>query len=149
MTIAPPDAVLLEVDDEPPPWIIDEVTRTDFVRFAGASGDFNPIHFDDEFARSKGYPSVFGHGMLVAGYLSKYLTDWVGINTTRRLAYRFHGQVWPGDRLTLSGRVVRRFEEAGEYRVECELAAMNQNGDTLVSAVAIAAVLPGGGGAAS
>lgn len=145
MTVVPVDCVLVEIADEAAPWRIDEVTRTDFVRFAGASGDFNPIHHDDEFARSKGYPSVFGHGMLVAGFLSKYLTDWAGIHTTRWLGFRFHTQVWPGDSLTLSGRVVRRFEEGGEHRAECELSAVNQNGEVLGSAKAVVAVLPGGG----
>jgi acyl dehydratase len=123
----------LAVGASAPPRAIEDISRTDFVRFAGASGDFNPIHHDDAFAQAMGYPSVFGHGMLTAGYLSSYLIDWVGPEGLRKLRFRFHGQLWPGDTVTLTGRVTRALDEP---RVECELAATNQNGDLLVSAVA-------------
>jgi acyl dehydratase len=62
------------------------ITRTDIVRYQGASGDFNPIHHDDEFAQKAGFPSVFSVGMLTAGILASYATDWLGAANVRRFS---------------------------------------------------------------
>ena len=97
------------------------ITRTDMVKYQGASGDFNPIHHDEEFARSAGYPSVFSVGMLQAGILAGYTTDWLGASNVRRYAVQFREQVWPGDTVVCSGQVTRRYEDAGERKVDVEL----------------------------
>ncbi|HTK64044.1 MAG TPA: MaoC family dehydratase [Pseudonocardia sp.] len=113
------------------PWTLAEATRSDFVRFAGASGDFNPIHFDEEFARSAGYPGVFGHGMFVAGLLTRYLTGWLGIDTARSIKFRFRKQIWPGDSVTVTGTILSKDEDG---LVSCRFEAANQNGEVLVEA---------------
>ncbi|GAA1002344.1 MaoC-like dehydratase [Acrocarpospora pleiomorpha] len=82
------------------------LTRTDFVRYAGAGGDFNPIHHDETFARAAGYPAVFGHGLLTAGILGGYAASWLGRRNLRRFSVRYVDQVWPGDTLVLSGEVL-------------------------------------------
>ncbi|MER7127587.1 MaoC/PaaZ C-terminal domain-containing protein [Streptosporangium saharense] len=82
------------------------LTRTDFVRYAGAGGDFNPIHHDKTFARAAGYPSVFGHGLLTAGVLGGYAAAWLGRRNLRGLSVRYVDQVWPGDTLVLGGEVL-------------------------------------------
>jgi acyl dehydratase len=74
--------------------------RTDFVRYAGASGDFNPMHHDEVRALAAGVPSVFGHGMLSAGVLAGAVTTWVGVGTLTRFAVRFTKQSWPDVPLT-------------------------------------------------
>jgi acyl dehydratase len=74
-----------------------ELTRTDLVRYAGASGDFNPMHHDEVLAKAAGMPSVFGHGMFSAGFLASALTDYVGEGALTRYAVRFTKQAWPGD----------------------------------------------------
>jgi acyl dehydratase len=74
-----------------------ELTRTDLVRYAGASGDFNPMHHDEVLAKAAGMPAVFGHGMFSAGLLASALTDYVGEGTLTRYAVRFTKQAWPGD----------------------------------------------------
>lgn len=102
------------------------LTRTDFVRYQGASGDFNPIHHDEEFAKSAGYPSVFSVGMLQAGILGCYCTDWLGAENVRRFAVQFREQVWPGDHLACEATVRRRYEEDGERRVDLELIVTRQ-----------------------
>jgi acyl dehydratase len=76
------------------------ISRTDIVRYVGASGDFNPIHHDEEFAQTAGFPTVFSVGMLQAGLLATYATDWLGARNLRRYVMRFKEQVWPGDELT-------------------------------------------------
>lgn len=124
-----------------PEWTLAEVTRTDLVRFAGASGDFNPIHFDEEFARAAGYPGVFGHGMFVAGLLTRYLTTWLGIDTARSIKFRFRKQVWPGDSVRIVGEIV---DTPSDGPVGCRFVARNQHGDTLVEADATVE-LPGPG----
>ena len=102
------------------------LTRTDFVRYQGASGDFNPIHIDEDFAKSAGFPSVFSVGMLQAGILGTYCTEWLGAENVRRFSVQFREQVWPGDHLTCEATVRRRYDEDGERRVDLELLVTRQ-----------------------
>ena len=82
------------------------LTITDFVRYQGASGDFNPIHHDDAFAKSAGFPEPFSVGMLQAGILGSYVTGLFGAENVRRFSVQFREQVWAGDRLICTGEVV-------------------------------------------
>ena len=90
---------------------VENISRTHFVRYAGASGDFNPMHHDDTIAQKVGYPSVFGHGMFSAGVLSHYVTDWVGVGNLRKYAVRFKGQLYPGATLTIKAKVTKKYKE--------------------------------------
>ena len=125
---------------ELPPFVVEKLTRTDLVRYAGASGDFNPIHHDEEFAKMAGNPTVFGHGMLTAGFLAKCLTDAVGVESLRRYKVRFATRVWPGDRITCSGRVTKKYEEGGERRIDGEVTATRQTGETAIAGTFTAAL---------
>jgi acyl dehydratase len=116
------------------------LTRTMFVRYAGASGDFNPMHHDDTIATQVGNPSVFGHGMLSMGLAARVVKDWFGPEGIRRLQVRFAKQVWPGDVLTCTVVVTGKREEAGEQLVDLELTVANQDGVQSVSGEATAAV---------
>jgi acyl dehydratase len=117
---------------EIPPFVVDHLSRTDLVRYAGASGDFNPIHHDEEFARAAGNPTVFGHGMLTAGLVGKCITNFVGVEGLRRYKVRFATRVWPGDTITCKGRITRKYEEGGERRIDGEVVALNQKGEAAV-----------------
>jgi acyl dehydratase len=119
---------------------VEKLTRTDFVRYAGASGDFNPIHHDQTFAEASGNPTVFAMGMLNAGILSRVVTQFAGRPAVRRFGVRFATRAWPGDDVICSGRVTRKFEESGEARVEGEVVAMNQKGETLITGTFVAAL---------
>src|SRR6476660_8484934 len=77
-----------------------ELTRTDLVMYAGASGDFNPMHTDEVAAQAAGLPSVFGHGMFTAGLLATAITDYVGVGNLKSYRVRFTKQTWPGEVLT-------------------------------------------------
>lgn len=123
-----------------PPLVVESLSRTDLVRYAGASGDFNPIHHDETFARAAGNPTVFGHGMLTAGLLAKCLTDFVGAGNLRRYKVRFATRVWPGDTITCTGKVTRRYEADGESRIDGEAVAANQKGEPAVTGTFTAAV---------
>src|SRR5262245_31462812 len=97
------------------------LTRTDIVRYVGASGDMNPIHHDEGYARAAGFPTVFSAGMLQAGMLATFATDQFGAANVRRYAVQFREQLWPDDVLVCSGTVTRRYEEHGERRVDLAL----------------------------
>jgi acyl dehydratase len=109
------------------------LTRATFVRYAAASGDLNPLHYDEEFARSVGYPSVFSHGMHQAALVATYVTDWFGPESVRRFTVRFRDQVWPGDVLTCSGSVEGVEEDGGVLRVTVALTARRQTGAIVIS----------------
>lgn len=112
------------------------ITRTDIVRFAGASGDFNPLHHDEESARASGFPGVFAMGQMQAGMLSRLATDWLGLRAIRTYRVRFSAKVWPGDVLTLRGSEEHRHreEETSEELVHCILEAVRQDGEVAVKA---------------
>lgn len=126
-----------EINDWPP---VENITRTHFVRYAGASGDFNPMHHDDSIATKVGYPSVFGHGMFTAGVLGHYLTDWVGTGNLRKYSAQFKGQLYPGRTLKISAKVLKKYKENGENRIDAELKVVDDQGTPLVNGSATAAL---------
>jgi len=119
--------------DQAQPREFGPLTRQMFVRYSGASGDLNPMHYDDELARSAGYPSVFAQGMFSAALLAGFATDWLGAAGVRRFGVRFREQVWPGDVLTCSGTVTAVSEESDGHRVSVELTAARQTGGVAIS----------------
>ena len=122
------------------PEVSHDLTRTDLVMYAGASGDFNPMHTDEVQARAAGLPSVFGHGMFTAGLLGTALTDYVGVGNLRTYKIRFTKQTWPGETLTTRVTVARKYEEGSEHRVDLECTVTNQAGEAKLSGVAVAAL---------
>jgi acyl dehydratase len=126
----------LREGDRMEPVVTDPFTRTDFARYAGAGGDFHPIHHDEEFARAAGMPTVFGMGMLHAGMLGTTLARWVGPENIRSFGTRFTGQVWPDDVLTFEGRVTG----VSQGLATIELTAANQDGDPILRGNATALV---------
>src|SRR5262245_62030291 len=100
------------------PALSHSLTRTDLVMYAGASGDFNPMHHDELAAQAAGLPSVFGHGMFTAGLLATAVTNYVGIGTLKSYRVRFTKQTWPGEVLTT--QVTVREKRAGnEVVLDC------------------------------
>ncbi|MHB8669448.1 MAG: MaoC/PaaZ C-terminal domain-containing protein [Acidimicrobiales bacterium] len=122
------------------PVLTHELTRTDLVMYAGASGDFNPMHHDEVKAKAAGLPSVFGHGMFSAGFLAKAVTDYVGVGGLKRYKVRFAKQTWPGETFTTKVVVTGKRKEDGENLVDLECTLLNQEGEVKVSGVATAAL---------
>jgi len=113
----------------PPPLVVGPLTRTDLVRYQGASGDFYAIHHDEPFARTAGLPAPLSLGMLQAGALATWATDWLGAEAVRRFTVRFADRVFPGDTITCSGHVTSRYVgDGGEPRVDLELECVTQGG---------------------
>ena len=121
------------------------LTRTDLVKYAGASGDYNPMHTDEVAAKEVGLPSVFGHGMFSAGMLASALTDYVGLGRLRRYKVRFTKQTWPGDVLSTAITVTGKRAEAGRHFIELDCQLLNDKGVAVVAGEATAE-LPSRGG---
>lgn len=117
----------------PDPFIFGPITRTDIVRYQGASGDFQPIHHDEPFARDAGYDAPLVVGMLPAGLVTTWATDWLGPANVRRSRVRWTERVWPGDTLTCSGSIERSYTgDDDEPLIDLTLQAVNQNGVVVV-----------------
>jgi acyl dehydratase len=127
----------VHLGDEVPPLSKGPVDRVQLARYAGASGDFNPVHVDEVYARSLGMPSVYAPGMLVMGMLGQLLSDWARGAQLRRYSVRFSKTVWPGDALTARGRVMERWGEAGKYFAEVDLWVENQKGELVLRGSAL------------
>ena len=127
----------LKVGDTHEAVVIEKVARTHIVKYAGASGDFNPLHHDDTAAQGMGgYPSVFAHGMLSMGLTGRMLTDWLGPVALKKYGVRFTKQVWPGDTLTAKGEVTSI--EGGVATIK--VVTTNQNGESVLEGEAQAAI---------
>lgn len=101
------DPATVTIGDTGPEVVLEEMNREDLVRYAGASGDFNPVHYSEPYARKAGHRSVFAQGMLISGFASRFVTNWIGINALTSFSTRFVAQAWPGDTLKVTGEVVR------------------------------------------
>jgi len=104
--------------DELPAFTVDNLTRGDFVKYAGASGDFTPLHYDQTFVEAAGIPTVFAMGMLNAGILSRLVANYAGLENLRKYKVRFATRVWPGDSITCRGKVTKKAIENGEHLIE-------------------------------
>jgi len=125
------------------PLVKGPITREDLKRYAAASGDPNPMHTDEEFARNAGYPGVFAHGMLSMGYLGEFLVQAGGVGSIRRFRARFAKLTWPGDVVTCRGRVTAVRDEGAARLVDCDIWTENQEGERkLVGAALLALTRP-------
>ena len=123
----------VNVGDALPELVKGPIQQIQLTRYAGASGDFNPIHQDDEFAKAAGMGGVFGHGMLTMGFVAQSVTDWVGASAVRKLGVRFAGLVRLKDTITCKGRVLAKSSKNGTHLVDLELWAENQKGEKIVT----------------
>ena len=119
--------------------VADNISRTQIVMYAGASGDYNPLHTDEVYTTQvAGYPSVFAHGMLSMGATGRVLTDWVGDGRLTKYGVRFVNQVWPGDTLTTTVTVEALRDEDGRYYADFAVSTVNQDGKPVVTGRATA-----------
>jgi acyl dehydratase len=141
----------ISVGDAMPAFTSDPVTRTHIVRYAGASGDFNPLHHDDTFVKIFGMPRVISHGMLIMGITGRAVTEWIDDKYIRKFSVRFAGMTEPVDlndfentkqraTITITGKVVEKFEEAGEKRIRCEIQAADGLGAVKITGTFVAAL---------
>jgi acyl dehydratase len=130
----------VEVGQEMAPLVKGPIEQIQLTRYAGASGDFNPIHQDEAFARAAGMGGVFAHGMLSMGFVAQSLTDWAGAGTVRKLGVRFAALVRLGDVVTCRGRILAKSSKDDVHLVDVEVWAENQRGEKVVTGKATLAL---------
>ena len=133
----------LKVGDSRSEIVAENLSRTQIVQYAGASGDYNPLHSDEIYAtKVAGFPSVFAHGMLTMGVTGRLLTDWVGDGRLLSYGVRFEKQVWPGDTLTATATVDSIEDGDGGKVASLTVVTVNEGGDRVLSGTASARLDP-------
>ena len=123
------------------PPVVKQATTRQLVMWAGASGDYHEIHYDKDFAQSRGLPGVIIHGQLAGSFLGQLITDWMGEQgSLRKLTCSYRGMNFPGEVITCKGKVSKKYVEDGEHCVECSIWAENPQGEKTVLGVAIVAL---------
>ena len=130
----------VNLGDELPPLAKGPIQQIQLTRYAGASGDFNPIHQDEEFARAAGMGGVFAHGMLSMAFVGQAVTDWAGAGRVRKLGVRFAALVRLTDVVTCRGRVVGKSSKDDTHLIELDVWAENQRGEKVVTGRATVAL---------
>lgn len=141
----------LRVDDVLPAYTSQPITRTHLVRYAGASGDFNPLHHDETFARTIGREEVIAHGMFIMGIAGEAVTSWIDYINLRKFSVHFLSMTEPvnlddwentKDRatITVSGRVLEKYQEQDEKRIRCEVIAQDAQGSRKLTGYFVAAL---------
>lgn len=124
-TLTAADAV---VGAKSPVYTVGPITRTDIVKYAGAGGDFNPIHHDEAWAVSIGLPSVFSMGLFQGGLSSRLASDWIGLKNLTSFGTRFRSQVWPGEILKIQGEVTEVEPGPDGTKVKTKITVTNEDG---------------------
>jgi acyl dehydratase len=136
-------ASTLKVGDTHSERVAENLSRTQIIQYAGASGDYNPLHTDEVYTTQvAGYPSTFAHGMLTMGLTSKMLVNYVGPGRLKKFGVRFTNQVWPGDTLDSTATVEAIRDEDGGKVVDLKLSTTNQDGKEVVTGTATARADP-------
>ncbi len=137
----------IAVGDSMPSYTSAPITRMQLARYAGASGDFNPLHTDETFARSIGLDSVIAHGMFVAGIAGEAITSWIENKHLKKFSVHFLSMTQPAnldtrDRatVTVTGTVTDKYEENGEKRIRCEISVRDAQGGRKLKGFFVAAL---------
>src|SRR5438105_8733043 len=130
----------VEVGDALPKLVKAPVSHLQLVRYAGASGDFNPLHTDPKIGEMVGTGGIIAHGMLIMGFVGQLLSDYAGPGALRKFGVRFRGMTHIDDEITCTGLVTEKYEADGEGRIAGKVQAVDQNGDVKVSGTFVAAL---------
>jgi acyl dehydratase len=118
--------------------LVKQPTSRQLVMWAGASGDYNPIHYDKDFAQSRGLPGVVVHGQLVGCFLGQMVTDWIGEQgRLKKLTLTYRRMNFPGEALACKGTVTKKYIEDGRHFVVCSLWTENPKGEKTVTGTAV------------
>jgi acyl dehydratase len=130
----------VQVGDVLPQLVKEPMTHLRLVRYAGASGDFNPLHTDPKVGEEIGTGGIIAHGMLIMGFVGQLVSDYVGPAALRKFGVRFKGMTHLDDVITCTGTVTEKYEADGEARIAGKVQAVDQNGDVKVAGTFVAAL---------
>ena len=130
----------VQVGDTIPKLVKSPVSHLQLVRYAGASGDFNPLHTDPKIGELIGVGGIIAHGMLIMGFVGQFLSDYVGPTTLRKFNVRFKGMTHIDDVITCTGTITEKYETDGEARIAGKVQATDQNGEVKVAGTFVAAL---------
>jgi acyl dehydratase len=130
----------VQIGDQIPPLVKAPITHQRLVRYAGASGDFNPLHTDPKVGEAIGIGGIIAHGMLIMGFVGELLSDYVGPEALRKFGVRFKGMTHLDDEITCTGTITEKYESEGEGRIAGKVRATDQNGDVKVAGTFVAAL---------
>jgi acyl dehydratase len=130
----------VQVGDAIPKLVKSPVSHLQLVRYAGASGDFNPLHTDPKIGELVGTGGIIAHGMLIMGFVGQLLSDYVGSRALRKFDVRFKGMTRLDDVITCTGTITEKYEADGEARIAGKVQAADQNGDVKVTGTFVAAL---------
>jgi acyl dehydratase len=130
----------VQIGDAIPALVKAPMTHLRLVRYAGASGDFNPLHTDPKIGEEIGTGGIIAHGMLIMGFVGQLLSDYAGPGTLRKFGVRFKGMTHLDDEITCTGTITEKYEADGEGRIAGKVQAIDQNGDVKVAGTFIAAL---------
>lgn len=118
--------------------LVKQPTTRQLVMWAGASGDYNPIHYDKDFAQSRGLPGVVVHGQLAGCFLAQMVTDWIGEQgRLRKFTLTYRGMNFPGETLICKGTVTKKYVEDGQHFVVANIWTQNPKGEKTVTGTAV------------
>jgi len=119
----------LQIGDSMKPVVLEPVSRIDLIKYAGASGDYNPIHTIDEEAKKAGLPGIIAHGMWTMGNLAKLFSDYLEVGFIENYSIRFKNMVFLNDVITLNSTLDKIDENILHFKVN----AKNQNDVTVIT----------------
>ena len=123
----------VEIGDTIPKLVKSPISHLQLVRYAGASGDFNPLHTDPKIGELVGIGGIIGHGMLIMGFVGQMLSDYVGPTALRKFDVRFKGMTRLDDIITCTGTITEKYEVDGEARIAVRVHAADQNDEVKVT----------------
>lgn len=130
----------VQVGDELPKLVKTPITHLQLVKYAGASGDFNPLHTDPKVGEAIGTGGIIAHGMLIMGFLGQMLSDYVGPQALKKFGVRFKGMTHLDDEITCTGTITKKYEENDEGHIAGEVWATDQHGEVKVTGTFVAAL---------
>jgi acyl dehydratase len=122
----------VQISDAIPPLIKPPITHLQLVRYAGASGDFNPLHTDPKVGETLGFGGIIAHGMLIMGFVGQMLSDYIGPGALKTFGVRFKGMTHLDDVITCTGTITEKYEADGEGRIAGTVQAVDQTGNVKV-----------------
>jgi acyl dehydratase len=131
----------VQIGDEIPKLITAPVTHLQLVKYAGASGDFNPLHTDPKVGEAIGVGGIIAHGMLIMGFVGQMLSEYVGPQALKKFGVRFKGMTHLDDVITCTGTITEKYEENGEGRIAGKVQAADQTGDIKVAGTFVATLI--------